>query len=79
MISEQLRSILEANPGVMAVWTQWEPGAIGDDPSAYRGTDISVPDGSFVALMVTEETEDTRGKIGRSSILTIIIRYRNEE
>ena len=64
MISEQLRSILEANPGVMAVWTQWEPGAIGDDPSAYRGTDISVPDGSFVALWYRRDGKILRGKIG---------------
>jgi len=64
MISEQMRSILEANPGVMAVWTQWEPGAIGDDPSAYAGTGMSVPDGSFVALWYRRDGKVLRGKIG---------------
>lgn len=48
--SEEIRATLVRYPSALAVWTQWAPGAIGDDPSAYAGTALSAPNSGFGAV-----------------------------
>jgi signal transduction histidine kinase len=48
-LSRYLRSVLEANPDVYSSWTQWEPGAIGDDPSTQEGI-LSGKSGAFYSI-----------------------------
>jgi signal transduction histidine kinase len=50
VLSAQVRAILERNPDILAAWSQWEPGAIGDDPATYRGSLLTTSRGAFNVL-----------------------------
>jgi signal transduction histidine kinase len=63
IFSSQLRSVLERNPDILAVWTQWEPGAIGDDPSDYKGTKLTAPNGAFNATWYRDKDIITQGMV----------------
>ncbi|HTE17124.1 MAG TPA: cache domain-containing protein, partial [Armatimonadota bacterium] len=43
-----LRSALEANPGVLGVWTAWEPNAFDGNDAAHAGTTGTDASGRFV-------------------------------
>ncbi len=43
----ELRSALDRYPDIVASWTIWEPGAIGDDPRQFKGSPLSAPNGGF--------------------------------
>ena len=48
-ISAQVRAVLADQPDILAAWSQWERGAIGDDPRPYARTLLSTENGSFNA------------------------------
>ena len=43
----ELRAALDHYPDIVASWTIWEPGAIGDDPRMFKGSPLSAPNGGF--------------------------------
>ncbi|HUX36452.1 MAG TPA: methyl-accepting chemotaxis protein [Rectinemataceae bacterium] len=43
----ELRAALDHYPDIVASWTIWEPGAIGDDPRQLKGSPLSAPNGGF--------------------------------
>jgi signal transduction histidine kinase/HAMP domain-containing protein len=63
VISSTARSILAKNTDILAVWTQWEPGAIGDDAAMYAGTDFSVANGGFNVTWYRKKGRIYQGRI----------------
>lgn len=62
ILAEAVRSIAMDNPDILAVWTQWEPGALGDDP-AKADPALSGPGGAFSAIWYYAEGKCVQGRL----------------
>jgi signal transduction histidine kinase len=66
-ISAQLRRAMEALPDVLAAWSQWEPGAVGDDPRPFAGTMLATESGAFDATWYRVGGSIVQGAISDSA------------
>lgn len=57
ILAGNLRAYMEAKPTVLASWTMWEPGSIGDDSRRWAGTDLGSSSGAFSMTWVREGGE----------------------
>lgn len=62
-IAHELRSMLELDSDVLAVWTLWEPGAI-DDDAARADPAFRSPSGAFYATWHRDKGQIVQGHIG---------------
>jgi len=62
----ELRSTLDRYPDIVAAWTIWEPGAIGDDARQFKGSPLSAPNGGFALAWTKSGNEATRTAIQES-------------
>lgn len=67
VVSAAVHAVLEKNHDVLAVWTQWEPGAIEDNPSVFANSNLSVPNGAFNATWYRMNGRIVQGKISSES------------
>ncbi len=56
VIAQELYSVLKADPDVLSAWAMWEPGAMGDNPSAFKGSPLTTPGGRFNVTWYRDST-----------------------
>ncbi len=52
VLSGSLRSYMDTDPNILAIWSIWEPGAIGDDPKPWTGSSYASTSGAFSVCWV---------------------------
>jgi len=57
VLAGDLKSYMESKANVLAAWTMWEPGAVGDDPAPWMGGPFASSSGSFSMTWLRFEGE----------------------